>query len=70
MLASMGLVTVLSFLPLPLVLVKAGVDGALFFVSHFIQRNWVFKQGGATPARLLKGGAHAGTVSASANQAA
>lgn len=61
MVASLSLVTLLSFLPLPLVLVKALVDGSLFFVSHFIQKNWVFAKRarlGAAPA-LLKGGLHA-----------
>ena len=59
MLASMGLVTMLSFLPLPLVVVKVLVDGSLFFVSHFIQKNWVFKAKarGMQPL-VLEGGAH------------
>jgi len=41
--ASSTLVTLLSFLPLPLVGVKMIVDVALFTVSYFVQRNWVFK---------------------------
>ena len=69
MLTSAALVTVFSFLPIPLVLVKALVDGSLFFVSHFIQKNWVFKRTGAEPA-LLKGGSRAGTISAQTPRAA
>ena len=42
MLASGGLVWLLSFLPLPLTLIKILVDTALFFASYFIQHNWVF----------------------------
>lgn len=59
MLASMALVTAFSFLPLPLVAVKVLVDGSLFFVSHFIQKNWVFKADTRRirPA-IVKGGAH------------
>ena len=68
--ASAALVTILSFLPLPLVLVKALVDGSLFFVSHFIQRNWVFKRTSPMQAKLLKGGVQAGTVSARTYRAA
>ena len=68
--ASAALVTILSFLPLSLVLVKALVDGSLFFVSHFIQRNWVFKRTSPMQAKLLKGGVHAGTVSARTYRAA
>ena len=69
MAASAGLVAALSYMPLPLVLVKVLVDGTLFFVSHFIQRNWVFKR---TPVktRLLKGGAHAGHAPAHGYRAA
>jgi putative flippase GtrA len=60
MLASMTLVTLLSVLPLPLVLVKALVDGSLFFVSHFIQKNWVFKAGARSiQPGIVKGGMHA-----------
>ena len=71
MVASMGLVTLLSFLPVPLVAIKALVDGGLFFVSHFIQRNWVFepKARGLRPA-LLKGGAHARKLPAHGYRAA
>ncbi|MDO4400928.1 MAG: glycosyltransferase [Coriobacteriia bacterium] len=59
MLASMGLVTVFSFLPVPLVAVKVLVDGSLFFVSHFVQKNWVFKANArAVKPLVLKGGAH------------
>ena len=68
--ASAALVALLSFLPLPLVIVKALVDGSLFFVSHFIQRNWVFKRTAPMQAKLLKGGAHAGAVSAREYRAA
>jgi len=70
MLASMVLVSVLSILPLPIVVVKALVDGSLFFVSHFIQRNWVFKRGARMQPQLLKGGSHAGQISARAGRAA
>ena len=70
MMASMSLVTLLSFLPLPLVAVKVLVDGALFFISHFIQKNWVFKQVARTQPMLLKGGAHAGNVSTQYSRAA
>jgi len=42
MLASAGGVAALAFLPLPLVVDKMLVDSALFVVSFFIQRNWVF----------------------------
>ena len=42
MLASGGLVWLLSFLPLPLTLIKILVDTALFFASYFLQHNWVF----------------------------
>ena len=44
MLASGGLVWLLSFLPLPLTLIKIVVDTALFFASYFIQCNWVFRK--------------------------
>lgn len=44
MLSSMGLVSALAFLPLPLVVVKAIVDSCLFFVSYLAQRNWVFRE--------------------------
>ena len=70
MLASMTLVTLLSFLPVPLVLVKALVDGSLFFVSHFIQKNWVFRRDAAVNAKLLKGGAHAARIPATSSRAA
>lgn len=42
MLLSMLFVTVLSPSPLPLVVTKMFVDTALFFISYFVQRNWVF----------------------------
>lgn len=59
MLASMGLVTLFSFVALPLVVVKAAVDGSLFFVSHFIQRNWVFKPVDANARKVdAEGGAY------------
>lgn len=44
MLASGGLVALLSFLPLPLTVVKILVDTFLFCISYFIQRNWVFRK--------------------------
>ncbi len=59
MLASMTLVTMLSFLPLPLVGVKMFVDGTLFVVSYFVQRNWVFKAPARSQALIVKGGSHA-----------
>jgi putative flippase GtrA len=43
MLLSMLLVVMLSVLPIPLVIVKIIVDSALFIVSYFVQRNWVFR---------------------------
>lgn len=36
------LVMLLSFLPIPLVIVKVLVDSTLFVISYFVQRNWVF----------------------------
>ena len=59
MLASMTLVTLLSFLPLPLVAVKMLVDGGLFVVSYFVQRNWVFKAPARSQALVVKGGSRA-----------
>lgn len=44
MLASGGLVSVLSFLPLPLTVIKILVDTFLFCISYFIQQNWVFRK--------------------------
>lgn len=44
MAASGACVALLSFLPIPLVIVKAFVDSGLFVVSYFVQRNWVFKK--------------------------
>lgn len=70
MTASAALVALLSFLPLPLVVVKVLVDGSLFFISHFVQRNWVFKRTAAMKPTLLKGGAHAGRISAQGYRAA
>ena len=70
MLASMGLVTALSFLPVPLVIVKALVDGSLFFVSHFIQRNWVFRQSTGARTALLKGGSNVGSATTRSYRAA
>lgn len=45
--ASAGLVALLSLPPVPVVLVKIIVDGCLFFLSFTIQKNWVFRKGGA-----------------------
>ena len=56
MLASMTFVTLLSFLPIPLVGVKMLVDGTLFAVSYFVQRNWVFKAPERAQALIVKGG--------------
>lgn len=44
MLVSGGLVSILSFLPLPLTVIKIIVDTALCCISYFIQRNWVFRR--------------------------
>ena len=44
MLLSAFFVTLLAFLPLPLVVVKIFVDSVLFVFSYFFQRNWVFKK--------------------------
>lgn len=58
MLLSMLFVTLLAVLPVPLVAVKVLVDGTLFFASYFVQRNWVFGNGGAgKPADSLRAGA-------------
>lgn len=43
MLASGTGVTALKWLPLPLTLIKALVDGALFVMNYFIQRRFVFR---------------------------
>lgn len=43
MLLSMMLVVLLAALPVPLVVTKMFVDTALFVVSYFVQRNWVFR---------------------------
>ncbi|MDO4175113.1 MAG: GtrA family protein, partial [Eubacteriales bacterium] len=43
MLASGGLVSLFSFLPLPLTAIKVCVDTCLFCISYFIQHNWVFR---------------------------
>ncbi|MBQ9004526.1 MAG: bifunctional glycosyltransferase family 2/GtrA family protein [Eggerthellaceae bacterium] len=59
MTASALLVALLSQLPVPPVAAKMLVDGALFIVSYFIQRNWVFKNAGGTRALAAKGGEHA-----------
>ena len=59
MLASMVLVTLLSFMPVPLVVVKMIVDGGLFVVSYFVQRNWVFKAPARPQAIIVKGASHA-----------
>lgn len=58
MAASASLVTLLSWLPLPLVGVKIAIDGTLFVASYFIQRNWVFEHAARTRAFVMKGGAH------------
>jgi glycosyltransferase involved in cell wall biosynthesis len=44
MLASWLLVWGFSFLPLPLTIIKAVVDSALFTISYFVQRNLVFRK--------------------------
>lgn len=44
MLASGGLVSLMSFLPLPLTIIKILIDTFLFCISYFIQRNWVFRK--------------------------
>lgn len=44
MLVSGSAVWLLSFLPLPLTLVKIFVDTILFCISYFIQHNWVFRK--------------------------
>ncbi|MBQ9041810.1 MAG: bifunctional glycosyltransferase family 2/GtrA family protein [Eggerthellaceae bacterium] len=59
MMASALLVTLLSWMPLPLVGVKVLVDGTLFFASYFIQRNWVFKKTRRSQAIIVKGGDYA-----------
>ena len=59
MLASAGLVTLLSVAPAPLVAVKVIVDGSLFVVSYFVQRNWVFKRNGQAKAVVMKGVSYA-----------
>jgi putative flippase GtrA len=56
MCASALLVVALSIMPLPLVMVKAFVDGSLFVLSYFVQRNWVFKRDTHTQAVRAKGG--------------
>ena len=59
MIASATLVTMLAWLPLPLVGVKVLVDGTLFAVSYFVQRNWVFKAPSVAQPIVLKGGGRA-----------
>lgn len=44
MLVSGSAVWLLSFLPLPLTLIKILVDTMLFCISYFIQHNWVFRK--------------------------
>jgi len=44
MLLSTLFVTLLAFLPIPLVVVKIVVDSMLFVISYFVQRNWVFNE--------------------------
>ena len=46
----------ISFLPLPLVVVKMLVDGTLFVLSYFVQRNWVFKRPARSQAVIVEGG--------------
>jgi len=46
MMLSWGLVSLLSFLPLNLTLIKIAVDGALFFASYQIQKKYIFKKKG------------------------
>ena len=52
-------VSLLSFLPVPLTVVKVIVDGMLFVISYFAQRNWVFREnyqeGGVRYARSRTG---------------
>ena len=59
MIASMSLVTAFAWLPIPLVGVKMLVDGALFVVSYFVQRNWVFEAPAHTQPLIVKGDAYA-----------
>ena len=70
MMASGLLVTALSTLPLPLVVVKMLVDSGLFVASYFIQRNWVFKQAPKTQALIVKGVNYAQRQSRKPTQAA
>ena len=44
MLASGNLVSLLSFLPLPTVVIKIFVDVCLFFVNYTVQKKWVFRE--------------------------
>ena len=43
MLLSSTFVSLLSFIPLPLVTIKMMVDTLLFFVNYFVQKKWIFK---------------------------
>lgn len=44
MLVSFAAVSLLSFVPIPLTIIKIIIDSMLFVFSYFMQRNWVFKQ--------------------------
>ncbi|HAQ56920.1 MAG TPA: family 2 glycosyl transferase [Acholeplasmatales bacterium] len=44
LLLSAAFVALLSFLPVSHTLVKALIDGTLFFGSYFVQKRWVFKR--------------------------
>ena len=44
MLISAGMVTLLSFLPVPNALIKALVDTILYFFNYYIQKYYIFKQ--------------------------
>ncbi len=44
MAASGILVSLLSVIPIPTVIVKAIIDTILFFVVYNIQKNWVFTE--------------------------
>lgn len=43
--ASAGLVSLISLMPIPVIVVKLIVDTCLFFASFTIQKNWVFRKG-------------------------
>lgn len=54
MLTSSALVALLSAGPLPLVVEKMLVDSGLFFVSYFVQHNWVFDTSGQATSRVAR----------------